>query len=1019
MKGGRIPIYTDNFFAFNGSHNVIFKENYIYKTPVQDAPTIVLDNQTFDYRESQPGEIETANANYEKEQTYNTNFKDCEVLKNDNAEIVLDYISIFDKLESDNEFIKKYGNLGMDSIFKNILNCIESNSKEHLEFIKSLKKIFKISNPEGQPYIVGGLTGKYNLFSKYSFIDELKTLIIILMGDTNDGNQIESMLLGNRIHGGIPNRFYSEDDIGIRPIKNIYTNRTRKLPPKIVKKSQTRYENEQKYAAINKEKQKNAKKTQKTKQELTPQQQRFVNICDFMKVTHVYTEAKEPTVWVPEYKKLSKAEQEQIDDKIKNMTYEEYITNTYEKHIHEKTDLREYEQYMAAEIKEILDLKTTVFDYLKKTPLQFNLLSRTELRYRDPNIAKEIGIDLGSFIFLYYIKLRFNKPSLEMNNRVIGIEPLYPLYPISKKLFIDTLIGKENIPIIQNVVTGFDILIYPKIEKYGVKSMFSATGRYSECAGRGLFEIVKFIALGEDNQFHSEYFPDKTLDSVKELFNNEKYNTFEKMGMNEADAFSEFMDIMNDKKEFGLNYVRDLNGNEKNYELEPLKMNSYLNYVFNGAKQYNNSEPEIKHHSPVEIKITFDKNDIILENPYIILKLANTYGHTETSYKIKSDNNISMKNVEFANNMYLRFLVFKDVKIGTLNSKKITNMHSMFSTSSNLITNLSDLDVSNVKIMATMFSDCAWLNQPLNWDVSNVTNMGHMFSGCTTFNQPLNWDVSNVTNMGSMFYQCENFNQPLNWDVSKVTNMSSMFYQCENFNQPLNWDVSKVTNMSSMFYQCENFNQPLGYVDDTHPGWDVSNVTDMSSMFNKCSSFDQPLNSWNVSNVTNMNHMFCFCTSFNQPLNSWNVSNVTNMNSMFCFCTSFNQPLNDWDVSNVTNMGVMFENCNDFNQPLNNWNVSNATIMGMMFSGCTKFNQPLNSWNVSNVTNMFRMFQGCTNFNQPLNSWNVFNVQKHTGMFNDCPIESSNMPKFNKTGGYKFTKRAKQLHKYTRRYRKK
>ena len=517
------------------------------------------------------------------------------------------------------------------------------------------------------------------------------------------------------------------------------------------------------------------------------------------------------------------------------------------------------------------------------------------------------------------------------------------MYPISKKLFIDTLIGKENIPIIQNVVTGFNILIYPKIEKYGVKSRFSVvTGKYSECAGRGLFEIVKFIALGEDNQFHSEYFPDKTLDSVKELFM--KYNTFEKMGMNEADAFSEFMDIMNDKKVFELKYVRDLNGNEKNYELEPLEMNSYLNYVFNEAIKYNNSEPEIKHHSPVEIKITFDKNDIILENPYIILKLANTYGHTETSYKIKSDNNISMKNVEFANNMYLRFLVFKDVKIGTLNSKKITNMHSMFSTSSNLITNLSDLDVSNVKIMANMFSDCAWLNQPLNWNVSNVTNMSYMFSGCNNFNQLLNWDVSNVTNMSYMFSGCAEFNQPLNWNVSNVTNMGSMFSGCEFFNQPLNWDVSNVTNMGFMFYGCVDFNQPLGHVDDANHGW-------------------------NVSNVTNMSHMFYQCENFNQPLDNWNVSNVTNME--------------------------------------------------LMFSSCVEFNQPLNSWNVSNVTNMSYMFDSCVKFNQPLNSWNVFNVQNHDDMFDDCPIEPSNMPNFNKTGGYKFTKRAKQLHKYTRRYRKK
>ena len=32
MKGGRIPAYQNNFFAFDGNYNVIFKENFIYKT---------------------------------------------------------------------------------------------------------------------------------------------------------------------------------------------------------------------------------------------------------------------------------------------------------------------------------------------------------------------------------------------------------------------------------------------------------------------------------------------------------------------------------------------------------------------------------------------------------------------------------------------------------------------------------------------------------------------------------------------------------------------------------------------------------------------------------------------------------------------------------------------------------------------------------------------------------------------------------------------------------------------------
>ena len=1054
MKGGRIPAYQNNFFAFDGNYNVIFKENFIYKTANENAQTIVLDNNTFEYREAQPVEIETANVNLEKEQLYNTNFEDCDVFKNNNAEIVLDYISVFNDLESDISFIAKYGNLGMDSIFTHILNCNESDTRDHQNCIEYLKKIFKINTLGQNDYIVAGFRDKFNLFHKYSFIDELKTLITILMGDIDDKKQIESMLLGKKHHGGMPKKtarkLYSTDDFNIkyRRINEMLTNRTRKLPLQrkletYVEKLHLRHEQEMKNAAKNKAKQdaKNAKKSQNTKQELiTPEKQRFVNICDFMTVTQIYTEAKE-TSFFKTYLKETRTK-EQINSE--NYSFEQYIKDIFEKHIGHSEDLKIYNDYMETEIKNILDFKTNVFDYLKKTPLHFKFNENNDFinSIRDPNIAKEIGIDLGSFVILYYIKKRFDSPYLMMNGRR-GNEGLYPLYPISKKLFIDTLIGKENKPIVQDKIVGFNFDLYPKETKYQAIRRVGpnrVVAPYSECAGRGLFEIVKFIALGEDNQFHIEYFPETTLPEVKALF--EKYNTFENMKLNEMDAFSEFMEIMNNKNE--LIYV----GN-KNYELEPLAMTQYLNYVFNGVvtkidnrdfpkDDWKPEMPEINHNSKIKnppIKITFNakygdlqtvtKTVITLENSYFILKLENTNGHTDTNYTAKIGGNMQKDNVEFANNMYLRFLIYKGIEIINLNSAKITNMNSMFDTSPNLIKNLSDLDVSNVTTMEKTFHDCAWLNQPLNWNVSNVTNMKFMFADCLSFNQPLNswnvqnvtnmanmfngchwfnqplnsWDVSNVTDMYKMFDSCNSFNQPLNnWDVSKVIDMAGTFANCRDFNQPLNsWNVSNVKNMKAMFSGCIKFNQPLGYVDADNPGWNVSNVTNMSSMFNACAKFNQPLGyvnsnnpGWDVSKVTNMDYMFKDCHNFNQPLGDtdagpgWNVSNVEKMEHMFDNCKIFNQSLNSWVVSKVTNMKMMFHSCYIFNQPLNNWDVSNVTDMYGMFAHCKIFNQPLDGWDVSNVTHMGSMFSGCINFNQPLNSWNVSKVTNMENMFKGC-----------------------------------
>ena len=56
------------------------------------------------------------------------------------------------------------------------------------------------------------------------------------------------------------------------------------------------------------------------------------------------------------------------------------------------------------------------------------------------------------------------------------------------------------------------------------------------------------------------------------------------------------------------------------------------------------------------------------------------------------------------------------------------------------------------------------------------------------------WDVSNVKNMSGMFSNCRNFNCDLSkWDVSKVKSMAGMFQGCKKFNSDLSkWDVSGV-----------------------------------------------------------------------------------------------------------------------------------------------------------------------------------------------------------------------------------
>ena len=132
------------------------------------------------------------------------------------------------------------------------------------------------------------------------------------------------------------------------------------------------------------------------------------------------------------------------------------------------------------------------------------------------------------------------------------------------------------------------------------------------------------------------------------------------------------------------------------------------------------------------------------------------------------------------------------------------------------------------------------------------------------------WDVSNIKLTNKMFYNCvelKYIGDISGWDVSNVTNMSGMFYGCEELESVgdiSKWDVSNVTDMWYMFAFCEKFNQDISK-------WDVSNVTNMSFMFSNCKKFNQDLSKWNVSNVTNMSFMFSNCVSFNKDISKWKV----------------------------------------------------------------------------------------------------------------------------------------------------
>ena len=72
---------------------------------------------------------------------------------------------------------------------------------------------------------------------------------------------------------------------------------------------------------------------------------------------------------------------------------------------------------------------------------------------------------------------------------------------------------------------------------------------------------------------------------------------------------------------------------------------------------------------------------------------------------------------------------------------------------------LNDINTSKINDMSNVFLGLEFDGDISKWDVSNVKDMSYMFSECCNFNCDLsNWNVSHVKNMSGMFYKCTKFN---------------------------------------------------------------------------------------------------------------------------------------------------------------------------------------------------------------------------------------------------------------------
>lgn len=182
----------------------------------------------------------------------------------------------------------------------------------------------------------------------------------------------------------------------------------------------------------------------------------------------------------------------------------------------------------------------------------------------------------------------------------------------------------------------------------------------------------------------------------------------------------------------------------------------------------------------------------------------------------------------------------------------------------------------------------------------DTTNLFNFFTNATSIDLS-NLDTSQLKSMASLFENCKSLTNITfgNIDTSNVSDMSSMFKNCRALTSLdlSHFNTAQVTTMSSMFDSCSS----LTSLDLSH--FDTAQVRNMSMMFSQDNSLIQlDVSHFNTAQVTTMANMFGYCQKLKTiNVNNFNTSNVQDFSGVFVSCYS----LTDLDISNFDMSKVM------------------------------------------------------------------------------------------------------------------
>ncbi len=215
-------------------------------------------------------------------------------------------------------------------------------------------------------------------------------------------------------------------------------------------------------------------------------------------------------------------------------------------------------------------------------------------------------------------------------------------------------------------------------------------------------------------------------------------------------------------------------------------------------------------------KITFNSNDSVDTNPF-----SGCTGVTELNLSNTIWNSI-VKLRSFNVMTNITKIDFTDIDTSTL-----TSMKSLFygMTKLKTVTNLSHLDIANVKNMSNMFHDCRVLSDTslkefaaLLATGNKVESMGQTFYWCfnmttDTFHQIIDAlanhrleGAGKITNLYATFHTCKGLTNMIDLsklDMSQVTDFSYTFKACSGITEfILPMSLVKVTTLQGLFEDC-------------------------------------------------------------------------------------------------------------------------------------------------------------------------------------------------------------------------